>query len=274
MFSIVTPFAKGFVSVRLQFFICLIWFGLGAAVALAQTSPALPQTGTAHSTTDGDTIVLSSGQAVRLVGIMAPKLSLGRPHVTDWPLANEAKSFLEQLVAGKNLRLVYGPNPIDRHGRLLAHLYLPDGRWVQGEILRHGMARVYILGDNRNLATELFGIEAQAQKTKTGIWADDFYAIRNPNSILQKKYLDSYQIIEGEVLAVAEVKKNIYLNFGADWKTDFTAVIPLAARKNFTAAKIKPLDLTSKKVRVRGWVESRYGPSIALTHPEMLQILP
>lgn len=39
---------------------------------------------------DGDTVFLEDGQQVRLIGIQAPKLSLGREHVSDWPLGEES----------------------------------------------------------------------------------------------------------------------------------------------------------------------------------------
>ena len=51
---------------------------------------------------DGDTVVLEDGRRVRLVGIQAPKLPLGRPGFERWPLADEAKHALESLVLGEN----------------------------------------------------------------------------------------------------------------------------------------------------------------------------
>ena len=39
---------------------------------------------------DGDTLILADGREVRLVGIQAPKLPLGRKNFRTWPLADEA----------------------------------------------------------------------------------------------------------------------------------------------------------------------------------------
>ena len=46
-----------------------------------------------------------------------------------------------------------------------------------------------------------------------------------------------------------------YLNFGADWRKDFTVTIAPQDLKSFTAAGIDPRGYSGKMVRVRGWVQ-------------------
>ncbi|MEK9672524.1 MAG: thermonuclease family protein [Rhodospirillaceae bacterium] len=76
---------------------------------------------------DGDTVALdrsiNGATQVRLTGIQTPKLPLGRLGFKEWPLAPEAKRAMEDLVLGKSVRLTFPGNHMDRHGRLLAHLY-------------------------------------------------------------------------------------------------------------------------------------------------------
>src|SRR3546814_550592 len=112
---------------------------------------------------DGDTLVLDTGQQVRLVGLQAPKLPLGRRGFKTWPLADAARDALAELALDKRLTLSYGGARVDRHGRLLAHLYDTAGRWVQGEMLARGMARVYTFADNRALAEKMLAIERMAR---------------------------------------------------------------------------------------------------------------
>jgi endonuclease YncB( thermonuclease family) len=130
--------------------------GAGSPAVLGAGSPILPiaaprvaLSGTVREIVDGDTLTLASGARVRLVGIQAPKLPLGRPGYPTWPLAHEAKAALAELAMGKRLRLAYTGRRIDRHGRLLAHLFDAEGRWIQGVLLARGMARVYTFPDNR-----------------------------------------------------------------------------------------------------------------------------
>jgi endonuclease YncB( thermonuclease family) len=225
---------------------------------------------------DGDTVVLDDGRQVRLVGIQAPKLPLGRAGFEAWPLADEAKAELASLTLGRTVGLGYGGRRVDRHGRALAHLYLLDeageaGLWVQGALLEAGLARVYSFADNRALIAEMLAHERQARGAHRGIWADPFYAVRTPDSV--DGHVGSFQLVEGIVLDAAEVKGRIYLNFGEDWKSDFTIVLAPDARRAFEAEGIDPLDYGGKRVRVRGWIKSFNGPMIEASHPEQIEVI-
>ena len=131
---------------------------------------------------DGDTLLLEDGSEVRLVGVQAPKLPLGRPGFTAWPLAEAAKAALAELVQGRRLGLAFTGRRLDRHGRHLAHLVRDeDGLWIQGELLRRGLARVYSFADNRALVPEMLALEREARAGGLGIWAEAFYALRGPD---------------------------------------------------------------------------------------------
>ena len=224
---------------------------------------------------DGDTVVLArpvdGAREVRLVGIQAPKLPLGRPGFEAWPLADEAKWVLEELVRGRTLELGFGGRRMDRHGRLLAHLHHADGTWVQGQILRHGMARVYSFPDNRALVAEMLALEGAARAAGLGIWGHPFYAVRNPAEAA--RHIDTFQLVEGRVLDAAKVKSRIYLNFGVDWRNDFTVMISARPLRLFTKAGLDPLTLEGRIVRARGWLKRRNGPMIDATHPEQIEVV-
>lgn len=220
---------------------------------------------------DGDTVVLDDGREVRLVGTQAPKLPLGRRDFPTWPLADEAKEALEALVLGQRVALGYGGLRTDRHGRVLAHLFrLDDGAWVQGSMLAAGMTRVYTFPDNRSMAAEMLAAEREAREEGRGIWALDWYDVRDADGLAEDE--DSYQLVEGAVVEVAVVRDRIYLNFGADYRTDFTVVIDeedFAAFDDWMALEA----LAGRQVRVRGWIEEYNGPMIAVTHPDQIEVL-
>ena len=220
---------------------------------------------------DGDTVVLEDGRQVRLVGIQAPKLPLGRKNFTKWPLADMARDLLEELVAGREVTLRYGGQRVDRHGRALAHLVRDDGLWIQGELLSRGLARVYSFADNRALVAEMLEQEVLARAARKGIWANPWYAVRGPEGLA--RYLGAFQIVEGKVVDAAEVRGTVYLNFGADWRTDFTVMLNGKSVKLFRKAGIEPLELEGANIRVRGWLDNRNGPMIVATHPEQIEIL-
>ena len=219
---------------------------------------------------DGDTLVLDNGKQVRLVGLQAPKLPLGRPNFPTWPLAAEAKTALARLALDRRLTLHYGGREVDRHGRLLAHLAdAGTGDWIQGAMLAKGMARVYTFADNRGAVPAMLALEQAARAARRGIWGLRFYAVRTPETV--GRDIGSFQIVEGVVHAVAERKNTTFVNFAADWKTDFTIVVRGADRKAFRDAGFSLADLAGKRVRVRGWVKSWNGPTIEATHPEQIE---
>ncbi|WP_417316831.1 thermonuclease family protein [Emcibacter sp.] len=220
---------------------------------------------------DGDTLRLEDGRQVRLVGLQAPKLPLGREGFTEWPFAKEAKEALEELTLNKQVTLRYGGLQTDRYGRALAHLFLPDGTWIQGEMLKAGMARVYSFRDNRTQVRDMQAIEQEARRKRRGMWGLSYYAIKH--HLEAGRFTDSFQIVEGVIKETASVRGRIFINFGEDWKTDFTLVIEGRARRLFQTADIKLADLPGKKIHVRGWLKYYNGPMIQVTHPEQIQIV-
>lgn len=221
---------------------------------------------------DGDTLMLEDGSEVRLVGIQAPKLPLGRAGFTAWPMAEAAKAALADLAQGRRLGLAFTGRRLDRHGRHLAHLVRDqDGLWIQGELLRRGLARVYSFADNRALVPEMLALEREARAARLGIWVEAFYALRGPEEA--GDHIGSFQLVEGRVRDAARVRGRVYLNFGADWKTDFTVSISARSWKLFEAAGLAPEDYKGRRLRARGWLRSLNGPMIVATHPEQLEIL-
>ncbi len=220
---------------------------------------------------DGDTVVLDTGEQLRMVGIQAPKLPLGRSKFATWPLAGEAKGALEALALDRMVTLSFGGRRIDRHGRLLAQLHRADGLWLQGEMLRLGLARVYSFRDNRTLVPEMLALEAAARGARRGIWAHRFYAVRRaePGAVPY----DGFELVVGRVLDVAERRARTYLNFGADWKTDFTVSIATRHRRLFEREGWDLAALKDRLVRVRGWVKRFNGPLIEVTHPEQIEVI-
>jgi endonuclease YncB( thermonuclease family) len=227
--------------------------------------------GVAVEVIDGDTLVLEGGEAVRLVGIQAPKLPLGRPGFAVQPLAEEARRVLETLVLGRRLRLAYGGQRRDRHGRALAHLFDREGRWIQGEMIARGMARVYSFADNRARVRELLLLERAARAKRLGLWANRFYRVLSPAAAAHR--IDSFEIVEGTVVAAAVVRGRAYLNFGPDRKTDFTVSVAPRDRRRFERDGIDLGAWAGKRIRVRGWIKSFNGPLIEATHPEQIEVL-
>jgi micrococcal nuclease len=240
-------------------------------------SVAAAETVRAVAVVDGDTVMLDDGREVRLVGIQAPKLPLGRRNFPTWPLAAQAKAELERLVLGRRLMLRPGATPMDRHGRVLAHLSSAEGEevWVQGAMLHAGLARVYTFADNRDRAGDLYAAERQARAALAGIWALDWYRIRPAaDADALGRDTNTFQLVEGRVVATGRGGDRLFLNFGDDYRTDFTAALDASALRLFRAARLDPATLAGRNVRLRGWLRRENGPLIDISHPEQIEVLP
>lgn len=133
-----------------------------------QQAPASPPEALVTQVLDGDTVVLDTGHKVRLVGIDTPELEReGKP--ADF-LAHKAKKVLADLALNQKVRLEYDQLRYDRFGRLLAHLFLPDGRHLNRELVAQGLARVYTIPPNVKYREELLAAQREAIQSRRGIW--------------------------------------------------------------------------------------------------------
>lgn len=224
---------------------------------------------------DGDTLAIEPAlggfDRLRLAGIRAIKPPLDRPPGRPWPLAEQAHDALAALAGGASLRLSPCPQDVDRYGRLIAHAHLGDGRWLQGELLAAGLARVATTPECRDRAAEMLAIEAEARAARRGLWGSPVYAVRTPMEV--RDQIGAFAVVEGSVLKVGRVKDRVYLNFGADWRDDFTVTVDTTNLPLFEAAGLDPLALAGRRIRVRGWVERYNGPAIEATHAEQIEVL-
>jgi endonuclease YncB( thermonuclease family) len=147
-----------------------------------------------------------------------------------------------------------------------------EGTWVNGAIVRDGLAYAVTDTFNPDMAADLYALESLARKDAKGLWAKD-----SPHGLLTADSITdasgTFRVVEGVVNRAAMSRNELYLNFGADWKKDFTVKISPLLRRSFTKAGINPLDLSGKKVRVRGWLRDWNGPFMELETVERLEIV-
>jgi endonuclease YncB( thermonuclease family) len=255
----------------LQVFLAFALFG-GACGAAGAATPAdrLPALGSARiaRVIDGDTVRLDDGRTVRLVGVSAPELNPERSRrgIVE-PFAREAKAALERLVRGRSVILRAGETPRDRFNRVLAHLVTADGVWVQGALLREGAVMVYTFPDNRALADEMLALEEEARRAERGLWGFAETRVQPADEALVREH---FTVIEGRVRSVARVRDTVYLNFGTDYRRDFTVRLRAQTARALAREGLDVLRLEGARVRVRGWVFEENGPMIELTHAEQL----
>jgi micrococcal nuclease len=119
---------------------------------------------------DGDTVEVQLDgveEDVRYIGVDTPEtVKPGEPVQCFGP---QASAFNHRLVEGKRVRLVFGAERRDVYGRLLAYVYL-DGRFVNAELVRRGLARTLTIPPNDRFAAELKRLEIAAARAGRGLW--------------------------------------------------------------------------------------------------------
>jgi len=119
---------------------------------------------------DGDTIVLSDGAKVRYLEIDAPEI----PHKDrpGEPFGREATYLNRKLVEGKRIDILVPPTGSrDQYGRLLAHVFLPNGKLVSEVLLRKGLAHCCFYQEPDEYARRLLAAQRSAILGKKGIWS-------------------------------------------------------------------------------------------------------
>jgi hypothetical protein len=79
--------------------------------------------------------------------------------------------------------------------------------------------------------------------------------------------------VAGRVVQVATTKALTYLNFGRDWRSDFTAGIAARLIRDNPELEGTLAALEGKTIEVRGWIEYRNGPFIEVEDPSQIVIV-
>jgi len=238
-----------------------LFAALASATPTACTLPIIEHVEVAH-VADGASFDLADGRRVRLAALLPPR--------TGEPLASEARAHLTTAIAGKTVGLAFDDRTTDRHGALIAHVFA-DETWVQQSLVTAGLARVRTFADTAQCAAPLLAEEATSREAKRGLWAIPHYRVRKIGEL--DADIGTFQIVEGKVASVATSRGRVFVNFGADYRTDFTIAISARDARHLTKGGIDPSTWAGKKIRVRGWVSRLNGPEVELTHAAQIQII-
>lgn len=157
--------------------------GLGLLGGCGQASPppppapapglALPEglDTTVDRVVDGDTIVVAGDHTIRLIGIDTPETV--HPERPVECFGRQASQHLAALLPpGTGVRLVGDVEPADTFGRTLAYAYrLPDGLFVNAELVRGGYAVALTISPNVAFADRFAALATEARDAGRGLWA-------------------------------------------------------------------------------------------------------
>jgi micrococcal nuclease len=215
---------------------------------------------------DGETFTTTDGTQVRLAGVLAP------PETRDAALPSIAEAARAALTASlrAGALTLASEADADRYGRVSAQVFA-DGAWVQGALLKAGTLRVVPDRASEPCTRELIAAEGQARDARAGHWRDGVFSLRTPDQLRNR--IGTFQTVEGTVTTATTYKGRAYINFGVDYRTDFTVTVAPSDMKAFRTARFDVKKLTGKRVRVRGWVELYNGPEMEIVTPAAIETL-
>jgi micrococcal nuclease len=145
--------------------------GLGALLWALLLVPALAGPGPetrVDFVPDGDTLVLADGRIVRLQGIDAPETA--HDQQPGQYFGQRSRRAL-QAYARQQIAIEPADQRLDRYGRTLALVYLPDGELVNELMVLQGRAFYYPhFGQDRELQDRLLRAQRKAMQAGRGFW--------------------------------------------------------------------------------------------------------
>ncbi|MGE8187053.1 thermonuclease family protein [Pseudomonas sp. NPDC086278] len=251
------------------FFVSAIW--LSGAQAFCAAPSGLASVAV-QRVVDGDTLRLSDGRSVRMIGLNTPEL--GKQGRSDEPFAVVARKRLEALVAASDGRvgLVPGKESKDHYGRTLAHVYGADGANLEAQMLAEGLGFQVAVAPNVDLVACQQAAERTARQAGLGVWR------QSPVLQAQQVSASGFAVISGRVSKVQR-------NRGGVWIELQSSVVLRVAPNLLGQFDVAALEkLNGKQIEARGWVldRSRRGGLkdgqarwlLPLTDPSMLQTAP
>ncbi len=123
---------------------------------------------------DGDTLVIARGEeniALRLIGLDTPETVDPRKPVQCFGLESSAKAH--ELLDGKRVRVEQDPSQgvLDKYGRTLAYVYLPDRTLFNKLMIQEGFGHEYTYNLPYTYQKEFKAAEQEARAAKRGLWA-------------------------------------------------------------------------------------------------------
>ena len=123
---------------------------------------------------DGDTFIViknSVEEKVRLIGVDTPEsVATGKNAYKNCKEGKIASNYTKKLIENKKVKIITDVEKEDKYGRILAYVYLKDGRMLNKILLRKGYARTMTIAPNVAHSKEFKKIQKKAKENKKGFW--------------------------------------------------------------------------------------------------------
>lgn len=228
-------------------------FSIAASAAFAQCPPP-PKTATQQiieRIVDGDTVVLVGGDRVRVLGLNTFERKDPGQRGT---YAQAASGYVTTHALGQLATLSPFPYRRDRHGRILAHVWV-GGQHLAESVLKQGLGFAVAVPPLTEHAACLSAAEVEARRARRGLWKEALAPM--PAASLTR---GGFAVVEGTVTRVDQ--QTVWLG------PQFAVTLPQDLLVEMGA-----------QIEVRGWIRSPKSTDrppifrLPLGHPANLQRL-
>lgn len=202
--------------------------------------PVKAETIRIQSVEAGPVLITTNGERLRLANLRTPD----EPSILP---------LLTTALLNKDFVVKRSPRA-NRWNEVTAQL-TPDPR---PELLQQGLAQLS-LSD-----AALSAAEASAMAAQKGLWARPCCRLLTAEEAAQQH--DVWRVVQGTVKDVTARGQTTYVNFGTDWRTDFTLSLSATLARRSNAAS-----LIGQTVIVRGWITLRGGGLMTIRTPAQIK---
>ncbi|TFG89981.1 MAG: hypothetical protein E4H16_02655 [Candidatus Atribacteria bacterium] len=117
---------------------------------------------------DGDTIIIDSGEHVRLIGVDTPEKE--GPYTNSEYYGEEATAYTKRILSGKTIYLAKDISETDKYGRLLRSVYLEDGTFFNLQLIKEGYANIATFPPDVKYVDLFRKAETIARESGKGLW--------------------------------------------------------------------------------------------------------
>ncbi|MEM8551375.1 MAG: thermonuclease family protein [Pseudomonadota bacterium] len=245
----------------MRLLICAAFMCLWCPLALAECFATADNSASKVAGGDGfASLSLSDGREVRLADVV-PAHALGKgQNGRMWERWSAESVFVARAA---------GEREADRYGRILGDLLTgPNRRSLLMQLLSEGLALVDPTVMSQACLDAMFTVERAAEQQRRGIWRRA--PVRMADDATLSGAAGRYALVEGVVKSIGQTRRTVYLNFGVNYRTDFTVLV---RRRKGEAWRDGLSALEGRRVRVRGVLGAWNGGLIEVEHPRQIETL-
>jgi len=227
---------------------------------------------------DGDTIKLSNGDKLRLIGIDTPEMNFNKNYKPEF-FARNALEYLKKRILYKEISYEYDIKKYDNYNRKLVYLFDKNNKLINSDLLEKGYGTLFLFPPNVKYKKKLVKAYCSALNNAVGIWKhlNNIYwnksqKITNVEKVNFENRLHKKSLIKGTIGRSFRNENIIILNFESKKEINFQGVIfkPNYYRFPFSPDKY----FLNKEVVISGKITEYKGTyQIIIETPVQLKIV-